>query len=126
MFPPEKVLEAECVLTIRNWVGQVNRRITSTIAYQNIRCTIILEPHESQIPTAYIPGDNCKRDCLEVLRDVGNGITQPQMLELFESRGIIHAPRTLTRALAELVAAGEIVAPGRGKSGGYRFPNGQP
>lgn len=122
MFPPEKVLEAECVLTIRNWIGQVNRRITSTVAYRNIRCTIILEPHESQIPTAYIPGENCKRDVLELMRDVGQGLTQPQMLEHFLARGIDHAPRTLADAIAALVKAGEIVPPGRGSSKGYSFP----
>jgi hypothetical protein len=118
----ERILDADCVNVIRNWIGQVNRRITSTVAYRGIRCTIILEPFESQLPTAYVPGSDCKRDVLELLRDVGQGLTQPQMLEHFQGRGIIHAPRTLTRALAELVGAGDLIAPGRVSSRGYHFP----
>ena len=62
----------------------------------------------------------CKEDILDVVRTAGTAITRKEVLRELRLAGKQHGPGTVTKALADLTASGELVNPKDKK--GYRMP----
>lgn len=121
MLTPEKMLDADALCTIRNWVGQVNRKIKSTVAYRDIKCTIILEPCQTVIPFVHIETE-CQRDCLQVMREAGRRMKRNEIFAALEDAKLIHGESTIRNALADLVRRGKLIGPPKGTRHGYALP----
>jgi hypothetical protein len=62
----------------------------------------------------------CKADIVEVVSAAGSALTQKEIVRALKLAGKQHGPSTVTKALADLTAAGELVNPKDKK--GYRLP----
>jgi hypothetical protein len=63
----------------------------------------------------------CREDVLEVVRRAGRAVTRKEVIRALRAAGLPHGPGTVSKALADLTAAGELVNP-RDKRG-YRMPD---
>jgi hypothetical protein len=63
----------------------------------------------------------CREDVLAVVRRAGRAITRKEVIKALRAAGLSHGPGTVSKALADLTAAGELVNP-RDKRG-YRLPD---
>jgi hypothetical protein len=62
----------------------------------------------------------CRADVQDVIRRAGRPITRKEVIKALRAAGVSHGPGTVSKALADLTAAGELVNP-RDKRG-YRLP----
>ena len=63
----------------------------------------------------------CREDVLAVVRRAGRAVTRKEVIRALRAAGTSHGPGTVSKALADLTACGELVNP-RDKRG-YRMPD---
>lgn len=118
MLPDERLLDADCLCTIRNWKGQLNRTLTRTVIHADIRCTIILEPHQTTVPIVDLYTD-CERDCLQAIQDAGRRLKKWEIIDALTDAGKIHGDSTVGHSLTALVKRGKLIGPPKGTRHGF-------